>query len=285
MQKYNIGIPLDINSILDEDFFIIENIQASFVQAWKKPVKFSAFASIYIKRGCCDVNINLRSYHLEAPCVLNVKIGQILQKEQVSDDLEVSCIVLSPSLLESVVMVLRSAGTYAVGEDTDILPINEEGMETFDAVFRYIRTLSRHHKTEYGRYALLHAITGFFYHYAAQLENIRGKSRNVTKGRISDIFLGLVQQHFRQERFLDFYASKMSITGKHLSRTVKQQTGYTAVEWIEKFVILEAQALLKSSNMTIQQIASCLNFQSQSFFGKYFRKHTGMSPKEYRNSI
>ena len=62
------------------------------------------------------------------------------------------------------------------------------------------------------------------------------------------------------------------------------QTGYSAVEWIERFVILEAKVLLKSSNLNIQQIADELHFPSQSFFGKYFKKLTGMSPKEYRNS-
>jgi AraC-like DNA-binding protein len=56
------------------------------------------------------------------------------------------------------------------------------------------------------------------------------------------------------------------------------------VEWIERFVILEAKVMLRSSNMTIQQIADELNFPSQSFFGKYFKKSVGVSPKEYRNN-
>lgn len=103
------------------------------------------------------------------------------------------------------------------------------------------------------------------------------------QGRMTDQFLMLAQRHFRQQRFLDFYAQKLEVSPKHLSRTVKAQTGYTAVEWIEKFVILEAKVLLKSSNLNIQQISDELNFASQSFFGKYFKKITGMSPKEFRN--
>ena len=100
---------------------------------------------------------------------------------------------------------------------------------------------------------------------------------------MSDQFLALVQQNFRKERFLEFYASKLEVTPKHLSRTIKKQTGYTAVEWIERYVILEAKVLLKSSNLNIQQIADELNFPSQSFFGKYFKKLTGVSPKEFLN--
>ncbi|MDE7115946.1 MAG: helix-turn-helix domain-containing protein, partial [Muribaculaceae bacterium] len=104
------------------------------------------------------------------------------------------------------------------------------------------------------------------------------------QGRMTDQFLILAQQNFKHQRFLDFYAQKLEVTPKHLSRTLKSQTGYTAVEWIERFVILEAKVLLKSSNLNIQQISDELNFPSQSFFGKYFKKLTGMSPKEFRNS-
>lgn len=50
------------------------------------------------------------------------------------------------------------------------------------------------------------------------------------------------------------------------------------------FPILEAKVLLKSTNLTVQQISDNLNFPTQSFFGKYFKKNVGMSPKFYRNS-
>ena len=65
---------------------------------------------------------------------------------------------------------------------------------------------------------------------------------------------------------------------------MKNLTGFTAVEWIERYVVLEAKVMLKASNLNIQQISDELNFPSQSFFGKYFKKNVGMSPKEFRNS-
>ena len=69
---------------------------------------------------------------------------------------------------------------------------------------------------------------------------------------------------------------------KHLSTVVKEISGKTAGEWIDSLVVLEAKALLKSSELSIQEIADELHFANQSFFGKYFKHHTGMSPKEYR---
>ena len=99
---------------------------------------------------------------------------------------------------------------------------------------------------------------------------------------LSQEFVKLVKEHFRKERQLKFYADKLCITPRYLSRVVKECTGSSAAEWIELTVVLEARALLKSTNMTVQQISDELNFPSQTFFGKYFKRRVGMSPKEYR---
>ncbi|EJW96039.1 transcriptional regulator, AraC family [gut metagenome] len=64
---------------------------------------------------------------------------------------------------------------------------------------------------------------------------------------------------------------------------VKEVSGKTVGEWIDHWVILEAKALLHSSSLSIQEISDRLNFANQSFFGKYFKHYTGLSPKEYRS--
>jgi AraC-like DNA-binding protein len=99
---------------------------------------------------------------------------------------------------------------------------------------------------------------------------------------LSKRFLELVKENFRTERQLKFYADHLFITPRYLSRIVKDCTGSSAADWIERYVVLEARALLKSTNMTIQQVSDELNFPSQTFFGKYFKRRVGMSPKQYR---
>jgi AraC family transcriptional activator of pobA len=91
-----------------------------------------------------------------------------------------------------------------------------------------------------------------------------------------------VSLSYKKERGVNFYARKLCITPKHLSWAVKEVSGKTAGTWIDEAVILEAKTLLKSSDMNIQQISEELNFANQSFFGKYFKHYTGMSPKEYK---
>jgi AraC-like DNA-binding protein len=93
-----------------------------------------------------------------------------------------------------------------------------------------------------------------------------------------------VKKHFKQEHSLEFYANKLCITPKHLTTTIKTTTDCTAKEWIDKYLLLEAKALLKSTNLSIQQIADTLHFTSQDIFSKYFKHHIGITPKEYRKN-
>ena len=98
-------------------------------------------------------------------------------------------------------------------------------------------------------------------------------------------FIKLVEENFRQERRVGWYAKQLCITAKYLSETVKQVSKRTPNEWIDNYVTLEARVLLKNSSKTIKEIAMELNFPNQSFMGKFFKEHVGMSPSEFRRKI
>ena len=65
---------------------------------------------------------------------------------------------------------------------------------------------------------------------------------------------------------------------------VKRISGRTALEWIENYVTMELRVALKNSTRSIKEIAEDMNFPNQSFLGKYFKEHVGMTPSEYRKS-
>lgn len=125
-------------------------------------------------------------------------------------------------------------------------------------------------------------IKAFFYSTGYhKLPEDETKSKN---GIIVEQFLKHVEENYKEQRGMEFYANKLCLTPKYLSKLVKTNSGQSASEWIDNYVILEAKALLKSTNMTIQQVSDEMNFPSQSFFGKYFKRQVGMSPKEYKKS-
>lgn len=98
-------------------------------------------------------------------------------------------------------------------------------------------------------------------------------------------FMQYVFIHCREKRKVEFYASKLFVTSKYLSTVIKNVTGRTASDWIEDVIIEEIQYELKHSNESISEIAFRLNFPNISFFGKFFKRKTGVSPLKYRKSI
>ncbi len=97
-------------------------------------------------------------------------------------------------------------------------------------------------------------------------------------------FMILLGESYKQERSVSFYAEKLHLSPKYFTTLIKKTSGQTAAEWINQYVILEAKNLLTYSTMNVQEIAYHLNFPNQSFFGKYFKHHTGMTPSEYKKS-
>ena len=98
-------------------------------------------------------------------------------------------------------------------------------------------------------------------------------------------FIELLGKHHCKERRVDFYADQLYLSPKHFSTVVKKVSGKTAGEWIDDYVILGVKTLLKYSTMSIQEVAYYMNFPNPSFFGKYFKQHTGLSPSEYNAQI
>ena len=96
-------------------------------------------------------------------------------------------------------------------------------------------------------------------------------------------FIRCLYENYKTERSVAFYAAQLHITPKYLTSLIKSVSGRTAAEWIDEYVILEAKNLLRYSPMSIQEVAYALNFSNQSFFGKYFKHHTSMSPSQYKN--
>ena len=109
--------------------------------------------------------------------------------------------------------------------------------------------------------------------------------RKVSPSHVTDIFnrfIQLVNGHVRQEHKLGYYADRMCLTQRYLGSVVRQVSGATAKEWIDRALVTEAKVVLKHSNKSVAQIADELHFPSPSFFSKYFRRLTGFTPAEYR---
>ncbi len=95
-------------------------------------------------------------------------------------------------------------------------------------------------------------------------------------------FLFLIEENFLTQTRVSGYAKRIGITANHLNETVKQTTGKTAGELIRDRLLLEAKRLLIHSELSISEIAHNLNFEDPSYFGRFFKRYTHCSPKDFR---
>ena len=147
--------------------------------------------------------------------------------------------------------------------------------------------LTKRSGSPYKLEAAKHLTLATFYSFSLARHNV-ATDQEVRTGRKDELygaFVELVRRHFRISHDVAFYADKLCVTVKYLSQVVKEKSGTPALEFIEQYVITECKALLLSTRMSIQQIADELHFPSQSVFGKYFKRVTGVSPREYRNRM
>lgn len=146
----------------------------------------------------------------------------------------------------------------------------------------------RNKKAEYRRETAIHLLRTFFWDlYVDYLEEPDGqKAYHFThKEQLIFKFSMLVIEHYKKVREVSFYAEKLCITPKYLTLIASQVTGRSARECISDFVILEMKALLRNANLDIKELVKRLGFRNQSALSRYFRRLTGMSPSEYRDSI
>lgn len=266
--------------ILDEDIAMVtynrEDYPCSPSEAYKLP---HTVIGLCIK-GECSFRLNMQDYNITSPAINIFMPGQIIENVTYSQNFEGHAIVVSKHFID----ILNIPGwqqQYMTLYNNPVNPTTEEFM-TCMRFFFIMMHKAAHDKDNPYRMQVIENLVRVFYYGAIGRFSITQKESATYKNGLVEKFIELVQEHYRKERLIGFYADKLCITPKYLSKLVKEHTGRSAGEWIENHVILDARAMLQSSDMTIQQIATSLNFPNQSFFGKYFKRATGISPKQYR---
>ena len=271
---------LDVTSI-DDDFILFKNFK--IVSAFKYPFKVDITTGMICLKGTLKGSFDMIPSVIEAPCFSIVLAGQVLQYEYVSDDFEGLFICMSPRFSDSLFANVQDRlPLFLSVKNNPAIPLSKEGLKMMKTYYGMLHKVVSQKDNPNRLEIVKHLTLAFFYHTGSQMHKLPEKDTKSKQEVLLEHFLDLVKRHYKKERGVDFYADKLCLTPKYLSTVIRQTSEKTAAEWIDNHVALEAKALLKSTNMTIQQISDKLNFPSQSFFGKYFKRLVGMSPREYR---
>ena len=112
---------------------------------------------------------------------------------------------------------------------------------------------------------------------------LSGKRQRLSRAdEIFDKFLNLLAEFHTRERSVSFYADKLCLSPKYFSKLIKAASGRSVPDWIDTYVILEAKNYLKTSDLSVKQIAYQLHFADQPAFTKFFKSHTGLTPAQFR---
>ena len=245
-----------------------------------EPRKLQRAAIVLCTSGSCRLKINLEEYEIKAPQLITLMPGQIFELLSDVNDLEGYVISLSKRFIDKVNLP-GWQHQYMKMYNNPITDIDQDMLNSLRVFYAILYRAATNSKNPFRLQIIENLISVFYYGGVSSLDNDTEPNLKY-KNHIVANFLELVQQHYREERLIQYYAGRLCITPKYLSKLVKEHTGRAATDWIEQHVILEARAMLQSTDLSIQQIATTLNFPNQSFFGKYFKRATGVAPKQYR---
>ncbi|AZS31018.1 helix-turn-helix domain-containing protein [Butyricimonas faecalis] len=238
---------------------------------------------IMITVGEGHLKINGKDYLAHPGTLLSLLPFHLVENHYLSDDFTCKCLSYSFDFMVDFPFVLKSGISERIGNKPYLSLTTEEYNhldEFFIFITRQAARLDHPSREEIIKALLFSFIAELSFIYSRQAVLV-GTNR---QKQVVDDFFRLLHQHHKQERSPSFYADKLCMTPKYLSSILKQTTDCTLYHWITNFSLQEAKVLLKSSDMSIIQISEELNYPNSSFFARFFKKHTGMTPLQFRNN-
>lgn len=269
---------------LPEDWVIGTDINKDLLALYTHyPVRLKCEMFVLCLSGEVKALVNLNEIQVHPNDVITLMPGSIFQINEIQGDLKIYFLGFSSefiersrhshSLLDAIFLTL---GRPAIPLKPQGAIIMEKYLQMLIAMYEGFNEKIRHEIAP-NLYADIHTGISILYQTRQYDKITLSKSEQLCRS-----FMQLVTQHYNQTRNVNWYAQQLNITHAHLCSVVKQITGKTCADVIASMVIMDAKSQLKSTKLTIQAIADSLNFANISFFGKYFKRHVGISPMEYR---
>lgn len=247
-------------------------------------IRVASAALFTCNAGTIELEINLKTYHFSAGNVVVLLPEHILYIKQISPDYCGCGLLFSETCWKEARRdVEKMKPYYAMVKELPCIPVSTRQMSLLSYYMDIFKEKHQDCHTVHNQIIVRKLLTVLLYEiyllYIGVMDELPQPGK---KEKIFQEFLKLVAIHFKEQRGIQFYAERFQMTPRYFSTVIKECSQQSAAEWIDNYVIAEAGILLRTTTLTISEISDKLNFPNQSFFGKYFKSHTGVSPKEYR---
>ena len=268
---------------MDEGLILTDHISDAHIQ--QEPTRLNFILMALCKKGKAQYSIDTREQMVNPGDLLFISERHILDNYMASPNFECLCIMVSTKFYHEFVQNVKNVSSLLLfSMNNPVVSLTPREIQVFSNYFQTIREKMADRSHQYRTPLVQALLLAMFYDMSNVIYRVeRMTNRKQTRAEaIFANFIHLLEQNFRTQRRVSWYADQLCITPKYLSEIIKKISLRTPNEWIDNYVILEARVLLKNTTKSIKEITDELNFPNQSFLGKYFKEHVGVSPSEYR---
>ena len=270
---------------IDEDFLVYEHF-SEVPRPWKSCRMQCLFFAL-CTQGEASYTVDGKDSQVKRGDVIIVGEGQVVENFLSTDDCDGIAIMISYDFFNDIVAGIRDLNTlFLFSRLHPVFSLTEREVKVLSGYVNTIITKILEPEHHFRRElvstlmkALIYDMSNVIYRYQMV------EKKSFSRGEVVFFnYIRLVRDHFKQERRVSWYANQLCITPKYLAETIKTISKRTPNEWIDYYVVLELRLLLKNSDKSIKEIAEYLNFPNQSFLGKFFKDHVGVSPSAFRKN-
>jgi AraC-like DNA-binding protein len=269
---------------IENDFYI--SLQHNDLPVSFSPSRINACLVCVCLAGYAEIEVDLLSYRLIPNDIIVVFPGQILACNEKSGDFTIAYFSFSNQLIDDILYRFPTEFIEFLRESVKYHLPEAEKENIVREYFSVLNSKFRDTENVCSNEIILNLLHNFYMDLYSKVikKNVNINSRQRKhKTVMQEEFFRLVKTH-TEIREVAFYAGKLCITPKYLSIITKESTGTSAKELIDKFAITELKLQLKSSASPLKEIAANLNYPSEAFLCKFFKKHVGITPSHYRNA-
>ena len=253
----------------------------SLLMRHKPPFTINDHRFGMIINGEAHINFNLQDRHVTAGTLVYLGPGSIINPIRLSDDLRIFVIGLFTDFPMPFAQGQMPSAFNGQVRDFQ-LPVADEDLMIARRIFDTLWTIVR--QPDYHRPTVTALVAALMHHYDQLYhrqtdQQAQSRSHEQT---IFDRFLQLVNQHCVQQHQLAYYANRLCLTQRYLGTVVRQASGMTAKDWIDRALVTHIKIELRHSDKPVTQISDELCFPNPAFFSKYFKRLTGVTPQHYR---
>lgn len=282
MKKKNENIPL-LDCPVD---YLIGDASGKILNEYGRfPCKIKCCVYAYVVRGSATATINITKHTVTQGDVLVIEPGSFLLIHQFTEDALVYYILFSSAFLEKNTFGTRSA-LNSFEQRNPVLHVNPEIGDMLTKMVDLLIQASNCEPSMLSSAKMVYVFNILQTTYEEGLVTNKGFIIHPQdrKQELFQIYNHLVLLHYHEWHHVSQYAAEMRITVPHLCSTIKTVSGRTAGDWIIDAIVTDAQSQLKITNLPVKEIALSLGFDNVSLFNRFFKLHTDLTPKQYRNT-